>query len=171
MGGGDGEDDPGVHALAVDSSGNVYVGGGFTTAGDVPAENVAKWDSTAWSALGTGIGGTTKWPRVSAVAAGGSGSVYAGGNFTTAGGVEVNYIAKWDGVTWSALGTGMDDDVWALTVDSLGDVYAGGYFTTAGGVAANYIAKWDGTAWSTVGTGTDSGVRALALAQLPQLFL
>jgi len=90
MGGGDGEDDPGVHALAVDSSGNVYVGGGFTTAGDVPAENVAKWDSTAWSALGTGIGGTTKWPRVSAVAAGGSGSVYAGGNFTTAGGVELH---------------------------------------------------------------------------------
>ena len=34
------------------------------------------------------------------------GSLYAGGGFTTAGGVAANNIAKWDGTTssWSALG-------------------------------------------------------------------
>ena len=34
--------------------------------------------------------------------------VFAGGNFTTAGGLTVNYIAKWNGTSWSALGTGMN---------------------------------------------------------------
>ena len=34
-------------------------------------------------------------------------NLYAGGYFTTAGGVTANYIAKWDGSAWSALGSGM----------------------------------------------------------------
>ena len=29
--------------------------------------------------------------------------------FTTAGGVAANYIAKWNGSAWSALGSGMDN--------------------------------------------------------------
>ena len=36
--------------------------------------------------------------------------VYAGGDFT-AGGVNANRIAKWDGTSWSALGTGIIDSV------------------------------------------------------------
>ena len=35
-------------------------------------------------------------------------NLYAGGYFTTAGGVPANYIAKWDGSAWSALGSGMN---------------------------------------------------------------
>ncbi|NLX13678.1 MAG: hypothetical protein GXY44_08505, partial [Phycisphaerales bacterium] len=42
----------------------------------------------------------------------GSGSaVYAGGDFTEAGGATVGHLARWDGVHWRALGTGMDNDV------------------------------------------------------------
>ena len=44
-----------VNALAVDGAGNLYAGGCFTTAGGVAANNVAKWDGSAWSALGSGI--------------------------------------------------------------------------------------------------------------------
>jgi len=33
-------------------------------------------------------------------------TLIAGGTFTTAGDVEANYIAAWDGFTWSALGSG-----------------------------------------------------------------
>ena len=65
-----------------------------------------------------------------------------GGDFTTAGGVTVNNIAKWNGSTWSALGTGTDDYVVRLAFDSTGSLYAGGNFTTAGGIPANYVAKW-----------------------------
>ena len=92
---------------------------------------------------------------------------YAGGDFTTAGGVTANRIAKWDGTTssWSALGSGMNSTVRALAVDGGGNLYAGGDFTTAGGVTANYIAKWDGTtsSWSALGSGMNSAVFALTM--------
>ena len=44
-----------VCALAVSGT-NLYAGGNFTTAGGVPANYIAKWDGSAWSALGSGIG-------------------------------------------------------------------------------------------------------------------
>ena len=71
---------------------------------------------------------------------GGGPALYAGGYFTTAGGVAANHIAKWDGSSWTALGSGMNAEVRALTVFDDGGgpaLYAGGDFTTAGGVAAN----------------------------------
>ncbi len=39
------------------------------------------------------------------------GTLYAGGDFTTAGGSAANYIAQWNGSSWSALGSGMNDDM------------------------------------------------------------
>jgi hypothetical protein len=77
-------------------------------------------------------------------------ALYAGGEFSAADGVTVNAIAKWDGTSWSALGSGMNQYVYTLTAfdDGSGSaLYAGGTFTTAGGVSANYIARWDGTSW------------------------
>ena len=44
---------------------------------------------------------------VYALAVSGS-DLYAGGYFTTAGGSAANDIAKWNGSSWSALGSGMD---------------------------------------------------------------
>src|ERR1035441_1381185 len=86
-----------------------------------------------------------------------------GGWFTTAGGGAANYIAKWDGSSWTALGSGMDDYVFALAV--LGsDLYAGGFFTTAGGSVALGIAKWNGSSWTALGSGMNSEVHALAIS-------
>src|SRR5262249_30269641 len=59
-------------------------------------------------------------------------SLYAGGEFTSAGGAPAYYVAQWDGFKWSALGSGMDGFVWSLQWDGTG-LYAGGYFLTAGG--------------------------------------
>ena len=130
-------------------------GATFTTAGGVAANHIAKWNGSAWSALGSGMGGD-RCQLVYALAVDGAGNLYAGGYFTTAGGVAANHIAKWNGSAWSALGSGMSDGaVAALAVDGAGNLYAGGYFTTAGGVAANRIAKWNGSAWSALGSGMD----------------
>ena len=75
-----------------------------------------------------------------ALALDGSGGLYAGGAFTTAGGITADYIARWDGSAWSPLGSGMNDNVSALAVDGSGNLYAGGWFTTAGGIPANRVA-------------------------------
>ena len=146
-----------VYALACDSSGNLYAGGAFATAGGVPANRIAKWNGTSWSVLSTGMDG-----NVTALACDSSGNLYAGGAFTIAGGVTVNYIAKWNGASWSALSTGMNGEVYALACNSSGNLYAGGIFTTAGGGSASRIAKWDGTSWSALGPGMNKIVYALA---------
>jgi hypothetical protein len=126
----------------------------------------------SWSGLTNGVGGD-----VFAVAIQGT-LVYAGGSFTTicgnatcnSGNVTANRIAKWDGVSWSAVGNGVNSDVEALVVNGT-DVYAGGRFTqicgnvtcTSGNVSANRVAKWSGAAWSAVGFGTNDTVRSLAV--------
>ena len=149
-----------VYALLKDGAGNIYVGGDFITAGGVIVNHIAKWDGTKWSALGTGVF-SQYGSSIQALAMDGAGNLYAGGSFTNAGGVLANHIAKWDGTTWSALGTapdfGVSNTVYALALDG-GKLYAGGNFSTAGGVPANRIAKWDGTVWSALGTAPDIGV-------------
>jgi hypothetical protein len=122
--------------------------------GPVKANYVAKWNGSAWSALGSGMSGT-----VSALGLSGT-DLYAGGYFTTAGGVTVNRVAKWNGSAWSALGSGvggLDYPVVSALAVAGTDLYAGGWFTTAGGVTVNGIAKWDGSAWSALGSGMSGG--------------
>lgn len=92
-----------------------------------------------------------------------------GGKFTVAGDVIANGIAAWDGVSWSALGTGFagDDSDPNVEISSLavydGKLIAGGRFKEAGGVPANHIAAWDGSSWAQLGTGA-SGYFVEALA-------
>jgi hypothetical protein len=150
-----------VVALAVSGT-NLYAGGIFTNAGGVAANRIAKWDGSAWSALGSGISTTTFPPfPVTALAVSGT-NLYAGGNFTAAGGVPAIRIAKWDGNAWSALGSGMNSDIDALAVSGT-NLYAGGYFTMAGGVSTTNIAKWDGSTWSALGSGLNGGVLVMAV--------
>jgi hypothetical protein len=112
-----------VNAIVRDSAGNVYVGGAFTVAGGVTANNIAKWDGTNWSALGTGVDNT-----VHALALDSSSNLYVGGVFANAGGVTAGGLAKWNGTAWSDMGTGIPN-IYALAVDSSNTLYAGGYQT------------------------------------------
>ncbi len=123
-----------VMAAVVDASGSLFIAGEFNMVGDAPATNIAKWNGSAWSALGSGMNG-----GVSALAVSGT-DLYAGGSFTTAGGITANRIAKWNGTAWSALGSGMNSYVGALAVSGT-NLYAGGTFTTAGGKVSVYVAK------------------------------
>ena len=93
--------------------------------------------------------------------------MYAGGDFTQAGGVAASRVARWNGTAWSSLGAGVSIStvnvmaVYAITVAANGEVQAGGSFQAAGGISANSIAKWSGTAWSSLGTGTGSGLNGI----------
>jgi hypothetical protein len=149
--------DSDVYAIAVDASGNVFVGGDFAVIGTIVANGMAKWNGSAWSALGAGMDS-----NVYALAVTGT-TLYAGGSFINAGAVAATNIAKWNGSAWSALGKGTDSYVYALAVSGT-TLYAGGDFANAGGVAANYVAKWNGSAWSALGKGMDSDVFALAVS-------
>jgi len=93
-----------------------------------------------------------------------NGDVIAGGSFVVAGGVPANGIARWNGLAWAPLGSGVAGSlatVKSLTMLPNGDVVAGGQFTVAGGVPASNIARWDGTAWSPLGAGIGGFVHAV----------
>ena len=154
-----------VTALALDGTGNLYVGGTFNYAGGQPATNIAKWDGTNWSPVGPGLNNS-----VSALAFDNSGNLYAGGAFTMAGSAAVSYIAKWDGTSWSPLGSGVNANVSGITLDGSGNLYAGGFFTTAGGAPAKFIAKWNGSVWSALASGMNNIVYALAVDISGNLF-
>ena len=161
-----------VMALAVSGT-DIYVGGSFTGVGAggtaVPGLNhIAKWNGVAWSALGSGLN-----QFVNALAVSGT-DIYAGGQFTGvgSGGTPVsglNYVTKWNGTSWSALGSGLNYGVGALAVSGT-DLYVGGWFSGvgAGGTAVSglyHVAKWNGTAWSALGGSISlNGVRALAVS-------
>ena len=129
---------------------SLYVGGGFTQ----PASRVARWDGSAWHALGAGLS-----DEVYALAFyddGTGAKLYAGGRFNTGSGAPGNHIARWNGSSWQALGAGTSGPVYALAVHNDGSgsqLYVGGRFLEAGGQTVNRIARWNGSDWSGVGGG------------------
>ena len=90
-------------------------------------------------------------------------NVYIGGSFTQIGDVSANHIAKWDGNTWSPLGSGVDSPVIAVAVNG-NYVYAGGYstFQPTSVFEGNCIEIWDGNTWS--GTGMFDWVSDMTLS-------
>jgi hypothetical protein len=82
----------------------------------------------------------------------------AGGSFTLAGFTSVNRIAKWNGSSWSALGSGLNDFAQTLELFN-GNLWVGGNFTTAGGQSAPYVCRWiPGQVWLPLPNSPSAGV-------------
>ncbi|MEZ6037156.1 MAG: hypothetical protein R3F29_06725 [Planctomycetota bacterium] len=142
---------PGGHDLEALSGARLLVGGSFTLPGG--GNNVAVLDRAAqvWDLLGGGCNGV-----VHSVVELSDGDLVAGGSFFGAGGVPVNCIARWDGLSWHAMGGGPllplgNADIRAMHVRPDGDLIVGGNFTSIDGVPAAGIARWDGASWSAIG--------------------
>jgi trimeric autotransporter adhesin len=164
---------------------DLYVGGVFTslcsngncstTAAANGVNRIARWDGSAWHALGNGVN-STAW----ALAWTGT-DLYVGGGFTrlcsnadcsaTAAANGVNRVARWDGGIWHALGNGVNSSARALAWTGT-QLYVGGDFTrlcsnadcstTAAANGVNRVARWDGGTWHSLGNGVNSTVNALA---------
>ncbi len=155
-GGGDQAD-----ALLCDNTGNLYVGGGFTSVSGVSANGIAKWNGSSWSALGTGVAGGLD--LVDALALGPWNTLYAGGSFTSAGGNAAYNVAVWNGSSWSALGSGLGLQVNTFAFDPAGGLYAGGQITNLSGIFAVGLAQWNGSTWSALGSGLGPAVLVASL--------
>ena len=142
-----------IEAVAALPGGDLVAAGYFeATAG---RRRIARWNGTQWLALASGLGpqfiGSNSSVRALTILA--NGDLVAAGWIPTASGVTVNHIARWDGVAWSALGSGMNGWVDSLTTMANGDVIAGGTFTSAGGVSTTGLARRDGSVWSAIASG------------------
>ncbi len=144
----------------------LVAGGQFTSADDVTANHIARWDGQRWLPLGMGM---NDWVfTLSTWDSDGSGpepeQLVAGGSYTSAGGVAANRIASWNGSAWQPLGSGMNNTVRVVAnwdPDRSGpqpaQLVAGGNFTTADGVITNFISRWNGNTWEPIGTGLSGG--------------
>ena len=97
-----------VLAVAVYDDGSgpaLYIGGRFVGIGTQRTSYIARWHDGAWLPVQGSQGrGTDGVVRSLLVWDDGSGpALYAGGSFTTAGGVLANHVARWNGTDWSAL--------------------------------------------------------------------
>jgi hypothetical protein len=157
-------------------------------------------DASGWKLVSQGnepprflpsIPGDEKWApgsgpngvngAVWSIAVDGNGNLYLGGDFSLVGNLPVRGIAKWDGISWSPLGYGLDGGVAALAWDSLhGWLYAGGNFN---GICMNAdcsarnpsrgVARWDpsgGGSWQPLAYGVSGVVNALAVDDTGNLY-
>lgn len=159
-------------------NGELYAGGSFNFAGGNPIPYLAKWNGINWDPVSTSINNTVAVLKVHDGAlygvtsnnqlfrwdgsnlnfiTGPGGNIWALESYNNeliagGSGSNVNYIAKWDGITWSQVGNGFNAYVHSLKTYN-GYLYAGGEFTFSGGNPANSIARWDGANWSALGGG------------------
>jgi trimeric autotransporter adhesin len=153
------------------TTGNLYVGGEFITAGNTIVDGLALWRDNSWNLVeGNPLKGVQNNWGIRALVFDNHGILYAAGASST-----TSSIAKFNG---DALTTISDLDnlyaasrTYALAADSIGNLYAGGEFDTINKVAARKIAKWDGAAWSPLGEGiTGNDVRALVFDKQGNLY-
>ncbi len=130
-----------IKAFAV-HNGSLYAAGSFDSAQGKRVSNIAKWNDTNWSAVGTGVNGVIYSMTVF------NNKLYVGGQFDSAGGKPANNIAVWDGNSWLAIGEGLQAKqhhyfkgrVAALAVYK-NELYAGGTFDFSGTTPLNNLAK------------------------------
>jgi hypothetical protein len=115
-------------------AGRLIVVGSFPTwSGSVP---VASWNGSSWAPL-SGIRGSA------ASAAVVHNRLVVSGHFQLQGTPAYVSMAMFDGMTWTALGSGVNGTVRAM-VEHEGSLYVAGSFSRAGGKGAFSIARWDG---------------------------
>jgi len=136
-----------AYALTTEAAtGDLIVGGVFTTVDDdsedttpgVPAQNVARWDGSTWSEVGTGLNGTVRLLRD-------EGTIQVYGDFAT-------HAARFDGTAWQTLGSGTPEPVQTVATGPNGPI-----------AVSDLLQEWDGSSWNYWGLGLNGRVNDIAI--------
>jgi len=159
-----------IYALEMQGN-NLYAGGDFlnvVNSNNATIANTARlalWNGSAWSAvpnLTSPLNGPVYTMTIS------NSDLYIGGVFSDVNSMPAaDYIARWNGTVWSALGSGsagngsLSHRVNTIVVRG-SSVYVGGDFINVYNndievTNAEYIARFDGTSWSGLGSNGASG--------------
>jgi hypothetical protein len=156
---------PAVFALKVFDDGTgerLYAGGRFASIGGVTGM-IARWNGSAWEPVGVGLGGTSPFADIEAMAIFDDGTgpaLYVGGSSLVRQGMgdSSHSVYKWDGTAWTPIGQDMGGRTTSLAVFNDG----GGPALYAAGTAQpaiDYFAKLvDGTWVSAFGGISGAGI-------------
>ncbi|TAK53311.1 MAG: hypothetical protein EPO24_14540 [Bacteroidetes bacterium] len=140
-----------IYSLAVYGD-ELYAGGSFQDTA-LNMSYLTKWNSSVERWLPVAGAGITSYDsiRIFSMLVFND-ELYVAGRFNSMNGVNANNIAKWDGTSWQAVGSGFDGVVRFL-FNFNNTLYASGKFSTSGSVGVNNIARWDGSNWVALGSG------------------
>lgn len=153
-----------VYALTVRTNGDLIAGGYL----GIPPNNftdhqVARWTGSSWvslySASSVGV--------ARALVAMPNGEIIAGGGFIET--PNINYVMRWNGMTWTNIDFGIEGDVLGLALQPNGNLIAVGYLSESDGSVGNGIARWNGTSWASLENGLTGNENTIpyAVAVLP----
>ncbi len=135
-----------VFAMTVYNN-QLYVTGSFTSINGITANNIARWNGSVWTSVGTGVGVAGDYMAAMCVY---NNNLYAGG--------QSGICYKWDGVNWSTVGTFFTNGTAAGYIRSMcvfnSALYVGGTFDAP----ALNLAVYNGTSWF---SGGDFGVAGM----------
>jgi hypothetical protein len=135
--------------------GQLFVAGNFTQSSLTPVANVAVWNGSQWSAVGTNapFGFIRQLPHLIAADAQ---NIFIVGIIRDGLGNYLNAVFRWDGINWTEIGRGKyASDVQSLAIFK-GDLYMAGNFndhppaTEWAGISTSKLARWNGAEWSAV---------------------
>jgi hypothetical protein len=135
-------------------SGFLYAAGKFTSAGNLPAKGIARWDGAQWDSLGAGIDGLDHLnliPQNTLAITKFNTDLYVGGGFSSLGNTIAPVLGMWNGTAWSAISpqpfpSNATAAVYTLEVID-NELYIGGAFDTIAGLPCKSFAKWNGAAF------------------------
>ena len=158
----------------------VVAGGAFDhpTGDPQAANNIVAYNGLLLSRLGLGMDGPV-FALKSFTHPSGDHELIGGGEFTSAGGITADFIARWvedplgfPPAQWAPMGSGFNSSVFAIERFNNATI-AAGQFDLSGGTAVNRIARWneETRTWQPMGAGAGGGmngsVRALKAYSLP----
>jgi hypothetical protein len=155
----DGDIGGSVRKIVQNSRGDVIILGDFENAStDRTADYIARWNGSRWEGIGSNGAGESIFEcndqscYFNDIVIAPNDDIYVSGSFTLAGQLGRRSIAKWNGTSWSAVGSNTFN-VWAMTLDSESQLVVTGDFIDLAGIAeADYVAKWNGSTWSAIGS-------------------
>jgi hypothetical protein len=161
-----------VRALAAYNDGSgpaLYAGGDFATVGSgTSAKRIAKWNNGYWSPLANDPVDQNNVRALSAFDDGTGMALYVGSSFT-GGGADANSLMRWNGSSWTLMGTPFGPSGGVLALAGFDDgsgpsMFAGGWADLFDYVSGALV-KWTGTQLVPVGwlQGYDEWVRGLAV--------
>jgi hypothetical protein len=137
---------------------------------------VAQWDGTTATPIVTSMPTLVSSqgsinPLVTAMTMfddgqGGGPQLYIGGRFNDVDGVPALTVARWNGTTWSTVGTNLGNTIITAEVDVMlvwnNELYVAGNNLRVNGALAQ-VAKWDGITWTAVGQNPGNRVWSLSV--------